>query len=464
MTKTQLEIIIQEGESYKVEFKESVDKTLVEEVCAFANASGGKLLVGISDNGRISGTDTSNVARSRVQDTIRQIQPDIFVEIEVFENIFILSIPEGKDKPYSCSKGFFLRVGPNSQKLGRNEIISFVQSEGRIRFDELVKAGASFPETLDKNKVKRYLELSSISNLLPEEDILLNLGCCVKDDREAKFTNAGVLFFSKEPVKYIPQARVICALYKGTKKVDILDRKDLTGDLIMIIDEAVVFLKKHLNLRYEIKEIRRKEILELPEIAFREAVVNAVCHRDYFEKGANIMVEIFDDRVEISNPGSLPHGMTTEDFGKRSMTRNPTIASILHRINYIEKMGTGINRMKEACNEAGVAEPMFVITGFFTIIFYRNLIKRDKDFGENFGENFGDFGVHINETQIKILKLIQMDSKLSAKRIAESLNITTRAIEQSLKDLREKKLIQRIGTARGGQWIIDMAIQKKMKQ
>lgn len=263
-----------------------------------------------------------------------------------------------------------------------------------------------------------------------------------------------VAVFSNEPMRYAPQAQVICALYKGTKKVNILDRKDLTGDLVTIIDEAVVFLKKHLNLRYEIKEIRRKEVLELPEIALREAVVNSICHRDYFEKGANVMVEVFDDRVEISNPGSLPHGMTVEDFGKRSMTRNPTIASLLHRINYIEKMGTGINRMKEACNEAGVAEPVFEITGFFTIIFYRSHMQNDK--------NFGDFGVHINETQIKILKLIQIDAKISAKRIAESLNMTTRAIEQNLKDLREKNLIQRIGTARGGEWI-NMAIKNKLK-
>ena len=119
--------------------------------------------------------------------------------------------------------------------------------------------------------------------------------------------------------------------------------------MVTVIDETILFLKKHLNLRYEIKEIGREEILEIPEIAIREAVINAVCHRNYFEKGANVMVgKVFDSRVEISNPGSLPHGMTLEDFGKRSLTRNPTIASLLHRIRYIEKMGTGINRMKEA--------------------------------------------------------------------------------------------------------------------
>lgn len=121
----------------------------------------------------------------------------------------------------------------------------------------------------------------------------------------------------------------------------------------------------------------------------------------------------------------------------------------------VEKMRTGINRIKEACNESGVAEPVFELTGFFTIIFHRDPIKNNK--------YFGDFGVRINETQIKILKLIKMNSEISAKKIAENLDMTTRAIEQSLKDLKEKNLVQRAGSARGGKWVIDMAIQKKLK-
>ena len=108
MTITEFEIILQEGESYKVEFKESTDKNLAEEVCAFSNASGGRIFIGVDDKGKITGTDISNTSRSRIQDTLRQIQPDLAVKLDVFKNVIILSIPEGKEKPYSCSKGFFL--------------------------------------------------------------------------------------------------------------------------------------------------------------------------------------------------------------------------------------------------------------------------------------------------------------------------------------------------------------------
>ena len=112
--------------------------------------------------------------------------------------------------------------------------------------------------------------------------------------------------------------------------------------------------------------------------------------------------------------------------------------------------------MKEACVEAGVAEPVFEITDFLQLYFTETMTR-------DFGEKFGEFGVNISETQLKIIKLVQMDLKISAKRIAENLNMSTRAIEKCLKDLREKNLIQRASTARGGNWIIDSSVQEKLK-
>lgn len=198
MTEKELEIILAEGESYTIEFKESVDKSIVEEACAFANSSGGRIFIGVSDDGKVKGVDMSNVVRSRIQDTLRQIQPELNIKIDIFQNVIILIITEGKDKPYSCSRGFFLRVGPNSQKLGRNEIISFIQSEGRIRFDEFVKNDAMVNENLNREAYSRFLRLSRISNVLPEVPMLQNLGCAVKSDGKSLFTNAGILFFSKD--------------------------------------------------------------------------------------------------------------------------------------------------------------------------------------------------------------------------------------------------------------------------
>jgi len=167
-------------------------------------------------------------------------------------------------------------------------------------------------------------------------------------------------------------AGIVCALYKGTEKAYILDAKEMNSDIVSNVDDTMVFLKKHLRIRYKIESLQRENILELPEDALREAVVNAVCHRDYFEKGARVMVEIYDDRVDIVSPGGVCKGITPENFGTISITRNSVLASMFYRIGYIEQMGTGIMRMKNATREAKVAEPEFEFSGFFKVTFKRS--------------------------------------------------------------------------------------------
>ena len=369
-----LAIILSEGESYTVEFKESADKSLASEACAFANASGGRILIGVDDTGRVVGADTSNAARSRVQDTINQIEPRLKVDIAVVDNIFVVTVPEGEHKPYSCAKGFYLRSGPNSQKLERDSIIEFFQNEGRIRYDEMVREDLPITERFNEGAYKRYIKATKISDVLDKDAILRNLNCAGMAEGNLRFTNAGALFFrmNDEDVLF-RHAGIVCALYKGVEKAYILDVKELNGDIVSNVNDVMIFLKKHLRMSYRIETLQRESILELPEDALREAVVNAVCHRDYFEKGARVMVEIFDDRVDITSPGGVCKGITRENFGTISITRNSILASMLYRIGYIEQMGTGIMRMKNAMREANVDEPVFDLSDFFRVTFKRNV-------------------------------------------------------------------------------------------
>jgi ATP-dependent DNA helicase RecG len=360
-----LDVILSEGESYTVEFKESPDKELPSEACAFANASGGKLYIGINDKGRVVGTDTSNVARSRIQDTINKIEPRLNVSIDVLDNIVVLTVPEGTRKPYSCPAGFYLRSGPNSQKLDRDSIVEFFQSEGRVRYDEIVRDDLPIDERFNELAFRRYIKTAKISDVLDREAILKNLSCGGMSCGKFCFTNAGALFFraNDEDVLF-RHAGIVCVLYKGTDKTNILDAKELNSDIVSNVEDAIVFLKKHLRVSYKIDGLRRKNILELPEDALREAVVNAACHRDYFERGSRVMLEVFDDRVDIVSPGGVCKGITPENFGTVTITRNPIIASMFFRIDYIEQMGTGIGRMRNATQEANVAEPEFEFSCF----------------------------------------------------------------------------------------------------
>ncbi|MBI4349804.1 MAG: putative DNA binding domain-containing protein, partial [Elusimicrobia bacterium] len=371
MNKLELRQLLQEGEGYKIEFKEALSN-LDKELVAFANSSGGRIFIGVRDDKTVKGINITNSLKSQVQDIANHCQPPVKILFEAFENVLIVEVREGTDKPYKCSSGFYNRLGPNSQKLHRDDIIDFFKTEGKIRFDELFNPKFDFKDQFSKEKLSRFLKLAGISNILPTHATLANLGAAEQQEGKTLLNNAGVLLFSKDLSRVYRQAAFTCALYKGVEKVDVLDRKDFNEDLLANIEDAMTFLKKHIPVRYEMTgEARRREVYEVPLEALREAVINAAVHRDYFERGANVMVEIFDDRIDVSNPGGLPKGMTISDLGKKSVLRNPLIADLLSRADYIEKMGTGVNKMRRLMKAAGLRRPKFESTGFLTISFVR---------------------------------------------------------------------------------------------
>ena len=380
ITKGEIELILQEGEGYKIEFKESFYANLDKELVAFANASGGRIFLGVTDAGTRKGVDITNKLKSQIQDLANNCEPAIPIQIEEFENILIVHVREGDNKPYKCSGGFYNRTGPNSQKLGRDEIIELVKSEGKVKFDELVCRKFNYEEHFDEKKLTRFLKLANISKVIETPLILKNLGVAEKQEGTLHISNTGALFFAKNLDDIYHHTVVTGALYKGVGKHTVLDRRDFNEDLVSTVDQAMNFLKQHIPVRYKFTgEPQRIEIPEIPYEALREAVINAVVHRDYFEKGANVMVEIFDDRIEISSPGGLVKGLRPEDFGKRSVLRNPNIANLFQRIHYNEKMGTGIQRMQNMMEEEGLKPIEFQFTSFVTAVFYRPVTEEVTD-------------------------------------------------------------------------------------
>ncbi len=240
----ELHDLIASGEGYHLELKETVDKSFMEEVCAFANSSGDRIIVGVSDNGRILGCPTDNRSRSLVQDSLRALQPNLDVTIEVIDSLFVVTVPEGSDKPYACPKGFYIRNGANSQKLARNEIVELFQKEGRIHFDELRNDKAVFKDDFDDKAFSAFLATAGISNTIEQATLLRNLSCMTD---EVKLTNAGVLFFAKDIDFIMNNAVVVCILFKGTQKVHILDKKDFSGNILENINNAVAFVQRHTN-------------------------------------------------------------------------------------------------------------------------------------------------------------------------------------------------------------------------
>ncbi|MCK5320923.1 putative DNA binding domain-containing protein, partial [Candidatus Parcubacteria bacterium] len=258
MTKQELKFILQQGEGLRIEFKEQINN-IDKEIIAFANSKGGRIFLGVDDKGKIKGVNITNKLKSQIQDIARNCDPLIDIKIKKFDDIVIIEVKEGKDKPYKCSSGFYLRQGANSQKMSRDEILDFAIGEGKIRFDEQINYKFDFKKDFDEEKLNKYLLKAKISKTISDKEILVNLDVAKINGNNILFNNAGVLFFAKHPCKIIPQAYITCVRFNGIENVDIIDRLDFNEDIISNIDNAIKFVKRNTKLSYEIKDIQRKE-------------------------------------------------------------------------------------------------------------------------------------------------------------------------------------------------------------
>ena len=440
MNEKELKFILQEGEGLKIEFKEAFDsKNLSKELVALANSEGGKIILGVKDDGTIKGIEINNRLKSQIQDLARNCDPEIKISLEKYENIMIIHVDEGKDKPYKSSQGFFIRQGTSSQKMRRNEIIDFISEEGKLKFDKIITDINKY----DSRLLSDYLDKAGIKQK-PTKDTLFNLGVA---NKEGFLNKTGILFFTQHPKKHLINAYITCARYKGIEKVNVIDRKDFEEDLVTQVEQAVEFVKRNTRLEYEIKELRRKEIPEYPIEAVREAILNAVMHRDYLEEGANVQVDIFDDKLTVTNIGGLIKPLTKEKLGTLAVRRNPLIADLFHRIHFVEKMGTGIKRIKEECKKHGNINFEIETNGYFIARF--KLKKKDLRGGERLGERLG-------ENEIKIISAIKENANITTTELSRLVGISTTATENNIAKLKKKGILKRVGPDKGGYWeIID---------
>lgn len=450
MQDKELKFLISQGEGYNLEFKEALSDTfsLTREICAFANANGGKILLGVSDNKEIKGIVITNRLKSQVYDITRNLDPRLEVSLEEIDNVLIINVPEGLNKPYSINGRFFIRYGSNSQQLSRDEIKDFFQKEGLILFDEKPNYDFNLAKDFAKDKFKTFLEIAKISPIIPTTEILDNLSLI----KNHYLKNAGVLLFSFRVTKFFTNASIICVLYQGKTKYKILDRKEFEADVYNNFLQANQYLQSKLNTEFIIKGGKREERLELPEDALREALLNALSHRDYFSN-ASILLEIFSDRVEITNPGGLVKGITKKDLGKKSLSRNNLLFGLLQRMGLVEKVGSGIIRMKKAMKDYGLKGPDFDITqNWFTLIFKRPTKEKVQQWSEQWSEKWSEKG--LTKRQIALLTRLKENPKITRKELAKRIKINPSAVQKHIEKFKEKDIIKRIGPDKGGYWDI----------
>ena len=379
MTPEELEILLRQGEGVLLEFKQSLSSSFVRELAALANTRGGTILLGVHDNGTVTGVTDSNALRARIRDIARKCDPPVQVWEESVGKVLAVHVSESKVKPVQCRDGFFARQGAMTQKLNRDEILSFFQAEGALDFDRSLCPRFQYPEDFDQAKFDDWFRRSRITNLDSVENTLVNLGAAEWAGDQLLLRNAGVLFFAKNVRRFFPDAFITCLMGQGNDKVHILDRSDLEGGVVADIENAMAFIDRNTRTKYRIERLQREDIKEYPMKALREAVTNAVMHRDWHFTGANVFVEVYIDRIQVISPGSLPPGVTLANIGRTSKRRNSLVADLLHRIDFIERAGTGIRRIREEAGEMGCPEPEFEADHFITITFYPNPEVRSLD-------------------------------------------------------------------------------------
>jgi len=463
-----IKLLVASGEGYNAEFKISVPskvKELSEEICAFANASGGVLLIGVNDANEIKGVQIDNTKRSAIQNSIQEITPHLscslsFVDVDG-QNIGVIEVPSGANKPYILSGAIYVRIGPNTQKLKTAEqMLEFFQKSDRVFFDEAPCIGFEPLTMIDEAFLTQFKAESNINNTVQNEQIFKNLKFITNENH---FKNGAALFFGKKPQDWIDQSILRCVAFQGLNKRFIIDDKPFEGNLYNQFQQAMQWLKGKLNVRYDIEgqgSKPRKEIWEIPETVFKEAIVNALSHRDYYDKGSVINIEVFDDRVEISNPGGLVSAIPEAEFGKRSHTRNPLIFGLFARMHIVEQVGSGINRMKALMLADNLPEPVFLKEGIFTVILQRPIDSRIKTTRKTTQKTTRKTTQKTaqktaQKTEDRIIEILDINPEATRSEIAELLeNISDAGVKYQLNKLKRQGKIERIGSDRGGIWKI----------
>ena len=305
-------------------------------------------------------------------------------------------------------------------------------------FDNKICHDFNYKRDFDIEKFHSFLEESGFrGNRDNPVQLLENFGVARKGNGSVAFRNAGVLFFAKDLSRFYHHAAIRCVRFRGTDKGRLSSTKTFNRDLLSSIEGAMIFLHDHLKLEYRFtpNSTRREEVLEIPQLALREALINAVAHREYQHQGVNVAVEIFDDWVEISSYGGYPKGLHEKNFGSASRRRNPLIAKLMQRAKYVEEAGTGIPRMRDLTEETGMPVDFDIDASSWKVIFPRRVNYKKVASSQTF--NFGDKSVLSKKSMrlTRILSSIRNDS-YSKSYFAESENVGVRTIEEDLKYLK----------------------------
>ncbi len=438
---------MRESETIELKTSTSEMKEAIISIVAILNKhQKGELYFGVKNNGTVVGQMiTENTIRDISKTISDTIEPKIFPKVNevTLEGKKCVHVEfSGDHVPYYAQGRAYIRVGDEDKKISPQELEKFILKKNKILWEEEIseKTLKDVNEEMLKDFVERANAAKRIDFKFTTVQSVLNKLGLLKEGQLLKA--AEVLFCDNN------QLEVQAAVFAGTDKLTFLDIRQFKGNIFQLLQQSEAYIKEHINWRAELKERTRKEIPEIPIRAITETLVNSLCHRDYTNRKGN-EVAIFKDRMEIYNPGQFPEGYTPKDFLKgteRSILRNPLIAHTLYLSKDIERWGSGLKRINDACTDDGVKVEFQELKSGFLVIFYR------KEEGPK--RVLKEVLKGLTENQEIIIKEIKKNPKITSEELAKIVGISSRKIRDNIKKLKNAGLIRRVGGRKEGYWEI----------
>lgn len=460
-----LETEIKRGESDVLELKREIPKKdiqFLKTVVAFANGRGGRIILGVDDTTHeVVGVTCET--RAQLQDLVTDMisnacKPQIYPTYDWADvqgrAVLIVEIPEGMFCPYYIARegelgGTYVRVGATTRKAGPEKVRELQMYGKNVCYDSTITKKAT-PVTDDE--IRMLCRLFNEHKDAEKPDVtatqLVNWEFLTKSEEVYMPTVAFQLLVGRSSFRF---SGIQCARFEGNTQVNYLDRKTFVGTLYDQYYQAITFLCTHLHRSTTIDDVLRRDQYEIPLPALREAVANAIIHRNYLLHGM-IKVSVFDSKVEISSPGTLFGNLSKREMMSGiSRLRNPLLADAFHRFRLVEQWGGGVRRIFDLCKENKCPSPHYTIgDDSVTITFKRvTTLRRGKEGPVRRRDSANGSGI-----RQEIVKMLKKTPRASRKQLAEALNTTPSNVQYHLCKLREEGIVERTGTMRGGEWIV----------
>ena len=452
LNESELKEIIKRKEGERLEFKSSGagPHRLVEIVASFANTSGGLLLIGVTDEAGVRGTNIGRGTIEHLTNTITDntdpvIYPKITIPTIDGKKIISIEVAPSDEKPHLAYGRPFKRAGSVTKLMSRSEYKRLLFSQAKYAFGSQICPEATWAD-IDEEAIldfkKKYESVNDSRLHGSSEEILKSRGCLTVDGR---VTNAGILGFGKEPQKFIPKAYVTIVRYPEVTITDtILDSKDFFGNLFDQIDNANQYLREHIQVISKVSEadLARQDTPVYPYFVLRELLVNAVAHRDYNIYGSRVLIQMFADRIEFYSPGGFLEGITSENLRESQRSRNPAIARILNDVQYLEEFGNGIDRIYETIEDypLKLQPPVWkdinvaVITTLFDSTYEKEEEIKEIDFSD------------LNKRQRRLVEYLQEHEPIKRGVYSALFKVTGRTARRDLLELIDKGVVERLGS------------------